>query len=101
MGKPDATSVSRYQRLEQLHNLEHRALSIQQANTTSDVGGSDMTLINNWMHRTGWNELFAGSDRAIGCLSISCLLSSSSGSVYLSVVLPDFRVRRHSDAVFS
>jgi hypothetical protein len=51
--------------LEQLHNLEHRALSVQQVNTSSDVGGSDMTLVNNWMHRTGWNELFVGSHRAI------------------------------------
>jgi hypothetical protein len=63
-GKPEATSVSRRQRLEQLHNLGHRALSVQQANTASDVGGSDTTLINNWMHRTGWNELFAG---VMGC----------------------------------
>jgi hypothetical protein len=22
-----------------------------------------MTLVNNWMHRTGWNELFEESDR--------------------------------------
>jgi hypothetical protein len=65
MSKLDATSISRRQRLEQLHNLEHRALSVQHANTSSDVGGSDMTLVNNWMHRTGWNELFASSDRAI------------------------------------
>jgi hypothetical protein len=63
--KPGATSVSRRQRLGQLHNLEHRALGVQQANTASDLGGSDMTLINNRTHRTGWNELFAGSDRAI------------------------------------
>jgi hypothetical protein len=65
MGKSDATTISRRQRLEQLHDLEHRALSVQQASTSSEVGGSDMTLVNNWMHRTGWNELFAGSDRAI------------------------------------
>jgi hypothetical protein len=50
-GKPDAASVSRHQWLGQLHNLEHRALSVQQANTASDLGGSDMTLINNCTHR--------------------------------------------------
>jgi hypothetical protein len=49
--KLDATSVSRRQRLVQLHNLEHRALSVQQANTASDQGGSDMTLINNRTQR--------------------------------------------------
>jgi len=61
----DAASIPRRMRLEQLHNLEHRALSVQQANAASDVGGSDMTLVNNWMHRTGWNELFTGNDRAL------------------------------------
>jgi hypothetical protein len=63
--KPDATSVSRGQRLRQLHDLEHGALGVQPANTASDLGGSDMTLVNNWMHRTDWNELLAGSDDAI------------------------------------
>jgi hypothetical protein len=60
-----AASMPRRVQLEQLHNLEHRALVAQRANTATDVGGSDMTLVYNWMHRTGWNELFASSDRAL------------------------------------
>ena len=31
----------------------------------TDVGGTDMTLISNWMDRTGWKELFDGENRAL------------------------------------
>jgi len=61
----NAASGSRRARLEQLHNQEHKALSVQRANTACDVGSSDMALVSNWLHRTGWNELFANSDRAL------------------------------------
>lgn len=44
-GEPDAASVSRRRWLEQLHDLEHRALGVHQVNTTSDVGDSDLTLL--------------------------------------------------------
>jgi hypothetical protein len=58
-------SLSRCFRLEQVHNLEQQRVIEQRFNTTVDAASSDMTLVNNWTHRTGWNELFRGEDWAL------------------------------------
>ena len=60
-----AASVPRRIRLEQVHDLEQKHIKAQRAKAAVDVGFSDMTLVNNWMNRTGWNELFDGDDRAL------------------------------------
>lgn len=58
-------SLPRCLRLEQIHDLEQQRVLEQGSNTVVDLSGSDMTLVNNWTHRTGWSELFRGENRAL------------------------------------
>jgi len=58
-------SLPRRVLLERIHSQEEAHVRKRRAEMVIDVGGTDMTLISNWMDRTGWKELFDGENRAL------------------------------------
>ena len=65
ISRANEASLPRRILLERIHSEEEAHVRARRAEMSTDVGGTDMTLISNWMDRTGWKELFDGENRAL------------------------------------
>lgn len=74
------TATLRRSRIEELHHTERDRLANERSATAvTETGGEDISLISNWMRRTGWIEMFAEANRALLARLTELPYSSESG----------------------
>jgi hypothetical protein len=81
LDEPHETAILCRPRVEELHRAERDLLANDQSSAAAatEIGGEDMSLISNWMHRTDWIEIFAGTNRALLVRLTETPYSSKSG----------------------